>query len=162
MKPNILQLFWASEKPIAPYPCTFLTFGNLAFFNQLFNSIHLALSKGSGDAMTDLSKVKQANLVNKSNKQLSRITQFMDEDEKNFTRLQTDVQNWLALSLALLASMIAALIGEWQSYFVKNQLNGETIFLLLLTILFGVLAAISIYKFSDYRKQMGKTTKAYD
>jgi hypothetical protein len=82
----------------------------------------------------------------------SELGEAKEPDENKILRLgklQTDVQNWLAISLALFALTGSFVISESQ-----NPLSFQGAIFLVLAILFGILAASSVIKAQKFRKEM--------
>ena len=98
-------------------------------------------------------------MLKKTNKQRVEMVAVMDEEEKEFMRIQTDVQIWLGLCLGCFASMIAALIAEYQAYSVRNELNLETVVLLGLVVFLGISTWLCANKAISIRKKMDKPLK---
>jgi hypothetical protein len=90
----------------------------------------------------------------------------MDAEEKKLqiklAKLQADVQMWLALSLAFLATCGGLLIGGYQIRItsVTSDLEGfknsAYIVSIVLIIAFGFLAGFSILRMKKYRDDMDK------
>lgn len=78
----------------------------------------------------------------------------MSNEDREFLRVQTDVQIWIAMTVGCFAAMIASLVGETQSYLSTKTFNLEVLVLLFVVVFFGALTGYCAYRTDASRRKM--------